>query len=46
MALVSLARYCGACPPLAPRLPALQSAFTALLGDANELTQVGGSGGW
>lgn len=45
--LVSLLQLVRRSPVLAGRLPALQATFTALLGDANELTQVCGAGrGW
>jgi len=39
--LVSLLTYCGRHPALLPRLADIQEALSGLLGDANELTQVG-----
>lgn len=39
--LVSLLLYCGRHPRLLPLLPDVQQALSSLLGDQNELTQVG-----
>jgi hypothetical protein len=41
--LVSLLTYTQRHPALLPRLEAAQEAFSTLLGDSNELTQVSGS---
>jgi hypothetical protein len=40
--LVSLLQLCKGSGLIAGRLPQLQATFTGLLGDSNELTQVGG----
>lgn len=42
--LVSLLQLCVGSSLIAAQLPQLQDTFTGLLGDANELTQVGGGG--
>lgn len=42
--LVSLLLHCGRHPQLRPLLPDVQQALSQLLGDQNELTQVGGEG--
>jgi len=39
IALLSLASFTGRHPALQPRLPAIQEAFSGLLGDSNEVTQ-------
>lgn len=39
--LVSLLLHCGRHPALVPLLPDAQEALSQLLGDQNELTQVG-----
>lgn len=43
--LVSLLQLCVGSGLIAAQLPQLQDTFTGLLGDANDLTQVGVGGG-